>query len=322
MADQRDVIAEVRRRVLTYNWLVLVVGAIILFFSANRSDGEMLTTSLEVVGTALASAAIVSFIFGQITIRDTTLQVRQAVDDALREVLEPVRENLFAGALARYRWDCHLDGLRPDGFAVQAMRVSYQTTNLPKELRLICVSSLTDEPFSAFTDDPRYIFRWQVDAGLNPSDPRCFRIDCLKVDGEELPLAAPRQTVIRESPAVEYRFPLLDSQRHHGTHSIEFYVAAQKYLGTDREIRVQAYTFRSILDAEYRLTVGAGIGSEIINTQTAGISRIGAGGLTQHGRTHPATFRQAAAYAIFTTPLQSGSSVVFTIDRGNPRTSP
>ncbi|ELS53048.1 hypothetical protein [Streptomyces viridochromogenes] len=319
MSDQRRVIAEVRRTVRIYNLLVLVVGAIALVVAVDRAQDDVLVTSLEVVGTTLVSAALVSFIFGQITIRDTTLQVNEAIDQALREVLEPIRENLFAGALSRYRWDCHLDGLDPDGYAVQAMRVSYQVQVIPRELRFICVSSLTDESFSRLAGDLRYVLRWQVDEGLELTDPRCFHVSHVRVDGQQLDQPAPRPTTLRGSPAVEYRFQVSELRRHHGFHSVEFHVVARKYLGADREVRVQAYAFRSLLDAEYRLTVGESIGAEILNTQISGLSRIGAGGLIQHGRTYPDAFGRAAAYAIFTTPLQTGSNVVFTIDRGNPR---
>ncbi|MEU8575305.1 hypothetical protein [Streptomyces asoensis] len=318
MADQRNVIAEVRRTVRIYNLLVLVVGAVSLILSVNRAHDDVIVKSFEIVGTTLVSAAMVSFIFGQITIRDTTLQVNQAIDHALREVLEPIRENLFTGALSRYRWDCHLDGLETDGYAIQAMRVSYQVPEIPKELRFICVSSLTDEPFSVLANDNRYVFRWQVDDGIDVMDRECFRVDHVRVDGQQLAQAPPHQTTLRGSPAVEFRFPLSEPRQHSGFHSVEFCIVARKYLGTDREIRVQAHVFRPVLDAEYRLTVGEAIGAQVLNTQVSGLSRLGTGGLTQHGRTHPA-FGQAAAHAIFTTPLQTGSSVVFTIDRGNPR---
>ncbi|MEU6090743.1 hypothetical protein ABZ865_28830 [Streptomyces sp. NPDC047085] len=323
MTDQRNVIAEVRRTVRIYNLLILVMGTIALVISVNRAHDDVIVKCLEVIGSTLVSAAVVSIIFGQITIRDTTLQVDQAIDHALREVLEPIRENLFAGALARYRWDCHLDGLATDGYAVQAMRVSYQVSNLPTELRFVCVSSLSDEPFSTLAGDNRYVFRWQIDEGLALTDRNCFRVDHVRINGQELRQVPPRQTALRGSPAIEYRFPLSEQRRHHGLHYVEFHVVARKYLGSDREIRVQATTFRPILDAEYRLTVGETIGSQILNTQVSGLSRLGASGLTQHGRTYPEAFGQVAGYAIFTTPLQTGSTVVFTVDRGNRRrTSP
>ncbi|MFJ8955159.1 hypothetical protein ACIRO1_34185 [Streptomyces sp. NPDC102381] len=319
MNDQRRLINEVRRTVRTYNLLVFVVGAIILVLSVNRAHDDVVVKSLEVVGTALVSAAMVSFIFGQITIRDTTLQVDQAIDDALREVLEPIRENLFAGALVRYRWDCHLDAPGPDGYALQAMRVSYQVHEIPRELRFICVSSLTDESFIRLAGDHRYVFRWQVDEGLVPGDPNCFSIGHVRVDGQLLHPASPRPTTQYGSPAVEYRFPVSEPRRHRGSHALEFTVKARKYLGDDREIRVQAYVFRPVLDAEYRLTVGEAIGAQILNTQVSGLSRLGSGGLAHYGQTYPDAFGKVAAHALFTTPLQTGSSVVFSIDRGRPQ---
>lgn len=317
MSDQRRLINEVRRTVRTYNLLVFVVGTVALVLSVNRAHDDVVVKSLEVVGTTLVSAAMVSFIFGHITIRDTTLQVDQAIDDALREVLEPIRENLFAGALARYRWDCHLDAPDPDGYARQAMRVSYQVHVIPRELRFICVSSLTDESFTRLEGDHRYVFRWQVDEGLIPDDPTCFSVGHVRVDGQMLPLASPHSTTLHGSPAVEYRFPVSEPRRHQGVHAVEFSVTTRKYLGQDREIRVLAYVFRPVLDAEYRLTVGEAIGAQIINTQISGLSRLGAGGLAHYGQTYPNAFGKVAAHAIFTTPLQTGSSVVFSIDRGH-----
>ncbi|MEU0414502.1 hypothetical protein ABZ307_42970 [Streptomyces griseorubiginosus] len=322
MSDQRRLMNEVRRTVRTYNLLVFVVGAVALVLSVNRAHDDVVVKSLEVIGTTLVSAAMVSFIFGQITIRDTTLQVDQAIDDALREVLEPIRENLFAGALARYRWDCHLGAPDPDGYARQAMRISYQVHEIPRELRFICVSSLTDEPFTRLEGDHRYVFRWQVDEGLAPGDPGCFSVGHVSVDGQVLRPASPRSTNLHGSPAVEYRFPVSEPRRHHGFHTVEFSVTARKYLGREREIRVQVYVFRPVLDAEYRLTVGEAIGAQILNTQVSGLSRLGAGGMAHYGQTYPDVFGKVAAHAIFTTPLHTGSCVVFSIDRGHPRQAP
>ncbi|MFD5841925.1 hypothetical protein [Streptomyces chartreusis] len=315
MADQRSLIAQVGQTVRIYNLLVMVVGAVILVTSINRSHDDALSKSLEVVGTALVSAALVSFIFGQITIRDTTLQVDQAIDRALREVLQPVRENLFAGALARYRWDCHLDRLGPDGYATQAIRISYQDPEMPRELRFICVSSPSDEPFGALSRDSRYVFRWRVNEGSGPINVDSFRVYQVCVDGEQLRQAPARQTTLRGVPAIEFKFPLPESRLRYGMHSVEFRVVTRKRLGADRKIRVLAHVFRPVLDAEYRLAVGESVGAQALSTHVSGVSRLGAGGLTQHGCMHPASFGHAAAYAIFATPLQVGSSIAFTIDR-------
>ncbi|MFG2524946.1 hypothetical protein [Streptomyces sp. NPDC048527] len=134
----------------------------------------------------------------------------------------------------------------------------------------------------------------------------------------EAPPASPRPRTLHRSHAVEYRSPVSEPRRHQRFHAIEFTVTARKYLGNDREIRVQAYVFRPVLDAEYRLTVGEAIGAQILNTQVSGLSRLGAGGMAHCGPTYPNSFGKVAAHAIFTTPLQIGSSVVFSIDRGHP----
>lgn len=316
MADQRSVISQVRQTVRIYNLLVMVIGAIALVVSINRSHDDVLAKSLEVAGTALVSAALVSFIFGQITIRDTTLQVDQAVYGALRDVLQPVRENLFTGALTRYRWDCHLDALGPDGYAIQSMRISYQDSEVPRELRFICLSSPSDDPLGVLSRDTRYVFRWRLDEGMGPIHPDSFQVHQVSVNGQQLQQATARRTVLQGFPALEFRFPLSETQRHHGTPSVEFRVVTRKRLGEDRKIRVRVHTFRPVLDAEYRLTVGATIGAQNLSTQLSGVSHLGAGGLTQHGPTHPAAFGNAAAHAIFDTPLDVGSSIGFTIDRG------
>lgn len=107
--QQRGRLKEVRRTVRVYNTLIFVIGAVVLVVAARLSGQSMVLKGLEALGTTLVSAALVSFVFGAITIRDTTLQVGQAVSNAMQDTLQPLREAMLAEALSLYRWDCYVD---------------------------------------------------------------------------------------------------------------------------------------------------------------------------------------------------------------------
>lgn len=203
---------------------------------------------------------------------------------------------------------------------MQALRISYRVSELPREVRFVCIATLSDEPLTEIADDARYLFRWLVDEGLDPADEAVFRVGMVRVDGRPLKRATLRKTTIGGCPAAEYRYGLTAEQRGLGSHHVEFSVTVRKYLGEDRHIRLQAQLFRPVTDAEYRLTVGPGIGAKSIDTQISTVSRLGPVDQFGCGPTFPGVFGHVAAHAIFTTPLQAGSNVAFILDRG-PRTT-
>jgi hypothetical protein len=54
------------------------------------------------------SASVVTLVLGALAVKETTEQVDSAVLRGLQDVLEPIRDPVFAGSLMAYRWDCYL----------------------------------------------------------------------------------------------------------------------------------------------------------------------------------------------------------------------
>ena len=318
---QRSLIEEVRRTVRVYNALVLVVGMVVLVVAARLSQESMLVKGLEALGTTLVSAALVSFVFGAITIRDTTLQVGQVVSSAMQDTLQPFRESLFAEALSAYRWDCYLDAAPPGdplpAYAHQMLRISYRLPDVPRELRLVCLASFTDEVLEPFAEDTRYVFRWLIDEGLDPGEPHVFRVAEVRVDGHLLPPPRQRRFETRGKLAVEYRYPVPPERRTIGSHALNFSAAVRKYVDSDRRVRVQAQLFRPVTDAEFRLSIGPRLNAHALTVQVSEISPLGPGYPIGSGCTYPDPYGQVAGQALLHFPLQAGSSVAFNIDR-NP----
>lgn len=320
MSDERQrLLREVRRTVLVYNALTLVVGGILVIVAVRLAHSNVPAKSLEVIGTALASAALVSFVFGGVTVRDTTLQVRHAVRNAMHDTLQPLRDALHAEALAEYRWDCHLDAPAPGDshpdYGYQLLRLSYRVLTVPRQLRMVCLASFSDDVLDAYSDDPRYVLRWLVDEGLTPDDAEIFEVIGLRVDGEPLLQPRPIPLNVLGRPGVEYRFPVPPAQRSLGAHTVELAVCVRKYIGSERRVRIQTQLFRPATDAEYRLTVGPGLAARKLTVQISEVSPLSAGHAIASGSTYPGRFGHLAGHAQFPFMLMKGSTVAFAIDR-------
>jgi len=97
-------------------------------------------------------------------------------------------------------------------------------------------------------------------------------------------------------------------------HTVEFQVLVRKYIGDERRVRVQTQLFRSVTDAEFRMTVDPTLGVERLFTAASEVSAIGVarGGSAESTFVEP--FDQHAGIVRLPFPLQAGSSVAFTLD--------
>ncbi len=278
----------------------------------------MVVNGLEALGTTLVSAALVSFVFGAITIRETTLQVGQAVSTAMQDTLQPLREAMLAEALSLYRWDCFIDCPADDdplpAYAHQLLRISYRIPEVPRELRLICIASFSDTTLKPFVDDARYLFRWLVDEGLDPAEHHIFRVAGVRVDGQLLQRGKERRFENQGNLAVEHHYAVPSELRTLGSHAIDFAVAVRKYVGDDRRVRIQTQLFRAVTDAEFRLTVGPHLRPLTLAVQVSEVSPLGPGHPISCGSTYADPYGQVAGQALFHFPLQSGSNVAFNIE--------
>ena len=306
---------EVQRGVRIYNFLFLIVGAAAVAAAVAIADEDLLETVLALTGGALVSAALISFVFGSVTIRETTLQVDHAVMKGMEEVLEPVREALFLDAWSSYRWDCYLDlpeNATPAGYADQLIRISYRDPDLPTEVRLVCAASNEDDALEPYLDDERYIFRWLVEPDLDPTDPGVFDVGYLHVEGQAL---EPVDRLVSEGsvPTAEYRFPVPRDLRELGRPLIDFSVLVRKF-ALDQHLRVQTHLFRTVTDAEYRLTLGPGLPATAIDVKPSVVA-LGATREKLSGATFSGNYGNRSAHAIFSHAIQRGSNVAFVIDR-------
>lgn len=323
-APRAELLAEIRRTTLLYNALVGLVGAIGVTLSLVLSDDAWFPAALALVGGALVSAALVSFVFGSITIRETTQQVDRAVAVALEDALAPVRGTLYASALENYRWDCHVDiaaGDTSHEYLDQALRIAYRVTDVPEELRFICLATTRDEVLKPYAHDPRYVFRWLIEEALDPQDESVFRVDDVLIDGElihERQIDSPRISDARASQVV---VAVPERHRTPGSHAVEFSIRARKFVGRDRRLRIQTHLFRLVSDGEFRLTVGAGLRAVRIEPSTGQIAVVGPAIRTVCSTLYPSPLSSVGGIIRVPHPMQAGSSVVFRIDRLDP-TSP
>lgn len=144
----------IRRSVLLANALALVVGLVLVVTAAFLSNQQVIATVLSLIGGAFVSAAVVTLVLGALAVRETVEQVDSALLRGLQDVLDPIRDPVFAGSLVAYRWDCFLacplaDDEHPD-YAYQNMRISYRVDAVPAALQLVCAASRDDRALEEF----------------------------------------------------------------------------------------------------------------------------------------------------------------------------
>jgi hypothetical protein len=301
------------------NVLSLVLGTVLVVIGTVLTKQSVIATLLGLIGGAFVSASIVTLVLGALAVRETTEQVDSAVLRGLQDVLEPLRDPVFAGSLVAYRWDCHLACPMPEDehpdYAYQNMRISYRVDTLPAALRVVCAASRDDRALEAFKAED-YILRWLVDDDLDPTDPKVFRVGMLSVDNQNLRARAPAGTVdVVGGRAHVLTYPVPRNLRQTTGHLVEFQVLVRKYIGDETRLRIQAQLFRSVTDAEYRLTIDPGLGVTRLFPSASEVSAIGVNRGGSIESTFAPPFENTAGIVYLPFPLQPGSTVAFLIDR-------
>ncbi|MGH9209222.1 MAG: hypothetical protein ACRD2C_00905 [Acidimicrobiales bacterium] len=292
--------------------MLVVVGTIL-------AEESVLPTILGLFGGALVSAAVVTLALGELAVRETTEQVDSAVLRGLQDVLEPIRDPVFAGSLVAYRWDCHLacppaGDPHPD-YAYQSMRISYRVDKLPNELGIMCAASRDDRALDDFRADD-YILRWLVDDDLDPSEPTTFSVGDVQVDNEGLRARSGGSAIaVPGGQARVTSYPVPRWARQTTGHTVQFHVHARKHVASETRLRIQAQLFRSVTDAEYRLTIDPGLNVSRLWPSASEVSAIGVAEGGRIGSTFPPPFDTRAAIVHLPFPLQPGSTVAFLLDR-------
>jgi hypothetical protein len=304
--------------VLLANGLALLIGLVLVVVASSLSNQTVLWTIAGVIGGALVSATVVTFTLGGISLTETITQVDSALLRGLQSVLGPVRETVLTGALSAYRWDCWLgcpgaDDPYPD-YAYQALRISYRLDDLPSAIRFVCAATRDDRALEQLTAE-EYVFRWLIDDHLGVGDPRVFRIGIVRIDNEPLGGANVRTESILDAPARVITYPVPRRLRETLGHTLEFQILVRKYVGEEARVRIQTQLFRTVTDAEFRLTVDLGLGIDRLFTSASEVSTLGVarGGSCEGTFAEP--FGHHAGIVRLPFPLQSGSCVAFTLDR-------
>ncbi len=308
----------IRRSVLLANALALLVGLVLVVIAAFLSNQQVLATVLSLIGGAFVSAAVVTLVLGALAVRETVEQVDSALLRGLQDVLDPIRDPVFAGSQVAYRWDCYLacplpDDEHPD-YAYQNMRISYRIDTLPSAFQLVCAASRDDRALEEFRAED-YIFRWLVDDDLDPTDPMVFRVGMVQIDNEQLKSKPATTTRVVGGTARHLTYEVPRRLRQTVGHTVEFQVLVRKFVGRETRLRIQAQLFRSVTDAEYRLTVDPGLKVTRLWPSAAEVSAIGVARGGSIESTYAPPFDMHAAIVHLPFPLQPGSTVAFLVDR-------
>lgn len=323
---RREALAETRRAVRLLNLLGIVIGGVLILVSVLTTgpDKAGIDKAFEVVGEALVAAGLVSLVFGSLTIRETTLRMDDAVTRAVDNVLEPVREEVFRDAASSYRWDCHLvappaDDPWPD-YAYQLLNISRREPELPIEIRAICIAARDDSVLIPYAQDERYLLRWMIEDELAPANPQVFVVDYVAIDGQQLPSETPTAFKTADGhAAAEYKWQLPPELRRLQARHISFSATVRLYVGAQRRFQVRALVFKTVTDAEFRLTVDKDLRVERIDTTAAEVTPLGPHrGLTARPMYLP-PHDSAGAMVQLRHPLQAGSAVSFDVRRHGPQ---
>ncbi|MGA5819422.1 hypothetical protein ACPC54_16400 [Kitasatospora sp. NPDC094028] len=309
---------QLRKILMLVNTLALTAGLVCVVAAALLTHQPVLATVLSLVGGAFVSAAAVTLAIGSLTVRETTEQVDSAVLRGMQDVLGPVRDPLFAGALSAYRYDCLLSpapsgDTHPD-YLYQSFRISYRIESLPKVVSVACLASNDDAGLDGFTG-PEYLLRWMIDDTLDPDDPEIFTIGAVRVDNRDLERRPATQEAVSGGRARIEHFAVPREAQNTLGHLVELSITARKFVGNDRRIRIQAQVFRHVTDAEYRLTIDPALRPTRLSVNASEISALGAAHGASVRATFPAPFQHTAGLIQLPFPLQPGSVMAFTIER-------
>ena len=300
------------------NALALVVGLVLVVVAALLTKQQVPATVLGLIGGAFVSAAVVTLVLGALAVRETVEQVDSALLRGLQDVLDPIRDPVFASSLTAYRWDCLLACPRPDdeypNYAYQNLRISYRVDTIPSSLQLVCAASRDDRAIEEFRAE-NFVLRWLVDDDLDPGDPMVFRVGGIRVDNEPLKNRATRSIGVIGGKAVVLSYEVPRRLRQTTGHSVEFRVLVRKYVGAETRLRIQAQLFRGVTDAEYRLSVDPGLRVTRLWPSATEVSAIGVARGASIESTYPPPFDSYAAIVKLPFPLQPGSTVAFLVDR-------
>ena len=159
-----------------------------------------------------------------------------------------------------------------------------------------------------------YAFRWLVDDHLDVTNPLVFRVGTVTVDDERIPGDAAKTLDVLGGRASLLSYAVPRSQRRTVGHPVEFQVLVRKYIGDERRVSVQTQRFRSVTDAEFRMTVDPNLGVERMLTAASEVSAIGVARGDSAESTFVEPFDQHAGIVRLPFPRQAGSSVAFTPD--------
>ena len=314
-AERQELLDERRRNLFLVNLLGLLLGGAFIVASVLIKEPHVpvLDKALEVLGTALVSAALISLAFGRFTAREATLRISNTLRQSLEETLDPLQSAASKDALSGYRWDCHVEGPSADDahpdYGYQHVWLAYRAPLSEDKLFMICVSSDDEEEINRHADDHSCILRWMLDPSLDLADRANFRVHHLEIDGERVSNAA--ETRERGRARYDYEIPSLTKG---GARHVAFCYSTRVFLNDSRP-GVRARLFRTVTDAEFRLSAAPSTSTNTIVVEASAVSVLG----PEQGMSSVVMPQRqgegAAAIVQFRHLLQPGSVVAFSLRR-------
>jgi hypothetical protein len=142
-----------------------------------------------------------------------------------------------------------------------------------------------------------------------------FRVGMVCVDNEPLRSRPANTTRVVGGTARHLTYEVPRRLRQTAGHTVEFQVLVRKFVGRETRLRIQAQLFRSVTDAEYRLTVDPGLKVTRVWPSATELSAIGVAQGSSIESTYAPPFDRHAAIVHLPFPLQPGSTVAFLVDR-------
>ncbi len=166
-----------------------------------------------------------------------------------------------------------------------------------------------------FVDNEQLKSRPASTTKVDPTDPMIFRVGMVFVDNEQLKSRPASTTKVvggtaRHSPMTCPAGSVRPSATQLNSKS-----SSRKFVGRETRLRIQAQLFRSVTDAEYRLSVDSGLKVTRLWPSAAEVSAIGVARGGSIEATYAAPFDKNAAIVHLPFPLQPGSTIAFLVDR-------
>lgn len=299
-----------------YIWSLLVGIIGITLFVVFDEHSSSIARPISLVGQALFSAAVVAITFGWISSEENEIRIERIVEHNLKSALRPVVSRTFEHALKDRSWRCHLEAPKPDDqlsdYLYQFITLSYRIPTCPSSLRFIGIAYKSPD-WSSYSD-LEYQLRWEFDEGLDLTNPSVFRINQVRLDGQQLKAS----NIKHANNLSEHRYEVPRDKQSQEV-LLSFTVLVRKYVGTETRIAVATKVFNDVDGADFMLSIGSSIGAKSISSSCDGVTSLLGGPVGyENDYIKDISNRPISLTVRLLGPIQRDSQVLFEVIRANP----